>query len=170
MNNLLLWAHAALDAEIVTPSGGGYTITMTLDRTFSDTPAAGGGNVSPQTFTHNGHNWELWQVVPFIGIGVDNQRVGNCRVQLRNRNVNRDAMQLVEMPSSIILTQSGWASSPWTFNRPTDSSKFFNVGSGNASRKGIDYEPASTVAANPSAAGVSQGQTFTIQLMFTTTE
>ena len=67
----------------------GYEFTRTLDRTFTDSPASGGGNVEPQTFTHEGENWELWQVVPYLGTGVGPISTGDCRIQLRNRSISR---------------------------------------------------------------------------------
>lgn len=144
-----------------------YSFTRTLDRSFGVTPASGGGNVEPQEFEHGGQDWELWQVIPFLGQGVvSGDRIGDCRIQLRNRSINRGAMQLSDMPERVVLTRDGWTGSPWTFNRPTANNKFTNVATGNSARKGIDYEPARDPAANPAADGIAQGQEFTITLFF----
>ena len=147
-----------------TPSGDSYDFTRTLDRTFTDTPASGGGNVSPQTFEHEEEDWELWQVVPYLGAGVGPRSVGDCRIQLRNRDKNRGSMQLDEMPDRVVLTQADWTNSPWEFTRPTQSNKFSNVGSGNNARKGIDYEPVRSIGATPAAEGIAQGQEFMVTL------
>ena len=149
-------------------SGDVYTFTRTLDRTWGSgaaaTPGSGGGNVTAQTFEHEDEDWELWQVVPYLGTGVNPPGVGDCRIQLRNRDINRGSMQLADMPDRVVITRDGWANSPWTFNRPTANNKFTNVASGNSARKGIDYEPVRTVGANPAAEGIAQGQTFTVAL------
>lgn len=145
----------------------GIVISRTLDRSFGITPASGGGNVSPDTFTHEGANWELWQAIPFLGAGVvSGDRIGDARLHLRNRDKNRGQNLLTDMPRQIILTMDSWTNSPWTFNRPTAANKFTNVGSGNSARKGIDYEPVRTPGANPAAEGIAQGQSFTVTLIF----
>ena len=155
------------------PTGDSYSIAMAIDRTWgagaAATPGAGGGNVSPKTFTHDGENWELWQVVPFLGSAVGGSTLGDCRIQLRNRDQNRGSMQLADMPDRIVLSaepgqSADWTGLPWTFNRPTANSKFSNVGSGNSARKGIDYEPVHAIGASPTAVGIAQGETFTITL------
>lgn len=151
-----------------TPAGDSYTFQRTLDRTWGSgpnaTPGSGGGNVDPQRFTHNGNAWELWQVVPYLGSTVGPTTVGDCRIQLRNRDVSRGQNQLTDMPDRIELIRTGWVGSPWAFTRPTANNKFTNVGSGNSARKGIDYEPSRTVGANPQAEGIAQGQDFTVIL------
>lgn len=144
----------------------GITFTRTLDRTFTDTPASGGGNVEPERFMHEGANWELWQVVPFLGSGVGPTTVGDCRVQLRNRDKTRGQNELEDMPDDVIVAQDSWTGSPWRFTRPTANNKFSNVASGNSARKAIDYEPERTPGANPTAEGIAQGQTFTITLIW----
>lgn len=149
---------------VAAPSGVSYEFTRTLDRTFTDTPASGGGNVEPQTFTHEGDAWELWQVVPYLGSGVGPQSVGDCRIQLRNRSISRGAMELADMPDRVVLVQNTWNKSPWEFTRPTANNKFSNVATGNSARRAIDYEPVRTPGANPTAEGVAQGETFTITL------
>ena len=143
-----------------------YRFSRTLDRAWGNTPGSGGGNVPPQTFTHKGDTWQLWQVVPYLGSGVSPPSLGDCRIQLRNTAKNRGQNLLSEMPIRIVLTQSGWTGSPWTFNRPTANNKFTNVGSGNGARKGVDYEPTRTPGADPAADGVTQGDTFNIDLIF----
>lgn len=150
--------------------GDTYTFALTLDRTFTDTPASGGGNVQPQTFEHLGQNWELWQVIPFLGAGTSPNDVGDCRVQLRNRSIGRGAMQLADMPDKVVISAedaqtADWTNLPWTFTRPA-ANKFANVANGSGARKRIDYEPEHTVAANPAAAGIAQGESFTITLHF----
>lgn len=157
-------------AEAVTE----YTLQRQMDRVFSsDTPASGGGNTTPDTFTHNGATWQVWQVIPFLGVGiVGNDRRGQCRVHLRDRSVNRGQMTLESMPSSIEITKSGWIGSPWTFKRPTSEATFTNAGSGNQARKSLDYIPDRTPLASAAASGMSltvaggQGETFTIKLTF----
>ena len=165
--SLLLWAQAALKKAV---TGTSYRFARTLDRTWGSgtgaTPGSGGGNVEPQTFQHEGNTWQLWQVVPYLGTAVSPPSVGDCRIQLRNRGVNRGAMRLADMPSRIVLEQSGWTGSPWTFTRPTANNKFTNVGSGNSARKGIDYEPVRSVGANPTAEGITQGDNFHVTLHF----
>ena len=166
-------ATLTLSVPATVPAGDSYAIAMTIDRTWGSgaaaTPGAGGGNVQPKTFTHDSENWELWQVVPFLGSAVGGSTLGDCRIQLRNRDENRGSMQLADMPDRIVLSaESGqtadWTGLPWTFNRPSANSKFSNVGSGNSARKGIDYEPVHAIGASPTAVGIAQGETFTITL------
>ena len=172
---LLLWATNVLKRKEAGPEPISFTLARTLDRTWGSgagaTPGSGGGNVSPQTFVHNGETWQLWQVVPFLGSGVSPPSVGDCRVQLRNRAKNRGSNLLEDMPTRIILSigagdTADWTGLPWTFTRPTANNKFTNVASGNNARKGIDYEPVHTPAANPGAAGIAQGESFRITLFF----
>ena len=93
--------------------------------------------------------------------------MGDCRIQLRNRDVNRGTMELSDVPNQIILTMDSWTGSPWTFTRPTNNNKFSNVGSGQSARKGIDYEPSGrTPSGTPAAEGIAQGQQFTIVLVW----
>ena len=143
-----------------------YRLSRTIDRTFTDTPASGGGNVAPQTFTHEGNTWQCWQVIPFLGSGVGPPSVGDCRVQLRNRGLSRGQNILEDMPSRVVLTQSGWTNSPWEFTRPTASNKFTSPGSGNNARRAIDYEPVRSPGSTPAAEGVAMGDNFTIDLYF----
>lgn len=149
----------------------GITISRTLDRSFGtggSTPASGGGNVSPDTFVNDGTNWELWQVIPYLGAGVvGSDDFGDCRVQLRNRDKGVGQSTLAEMPRQVILTMDNWSGSPWTFNRPTSNAKFSTAGNNNANRRRvIDYEPARTPGANAAAEGIAQGQSFTVTLIF----
>ena len=150
----------------------GIELTRTLDRTFGAgggaTPASGGGNVEPTRFMQDGANWELWQVIPFNGSGISPPEVGDCRLHLRNRDESRGQNTLDEMPARIILKQDSWTDSPWEFTRPmlAQNSKFFNVGSGNSARKGIDYNPVRTPGTNAAAEGIAQGQEFTIILIW----
>ena len=171
--SLLLWANAVLKrkAPVVT----GIILSRTLDRTWGSgagaTPGSGGGNVPAQTFINDGTNWELWQVVPYLGSAVSPPGVGDCRIQLRNRDKNRGANMLSEMPARIRLfagagDTADWTNLPWEFTRPTANNKFTNVGSGNSARKGIDYEPVRSVGANPTAEGIAQGESFRIELIF----
>ena len=145
-----------------------YEVERTLDRTFSNSsPASGGGNVTPDTFTHEGNTWQLWQVIPYLGQGVvPSSRFGQCRIHLRNRAVSRGAMQLSDMPSQLILTHGSWEGSPWVFNRPTSDATFTTPGRGDSARRSLDYIPARSPLANAAASGVAQGQTFTIRLIF----
>ena len=171
--SLLLWAANVLKRK--SPTVISYTLSRTLDRTWGSgagaTPGSGGGNVPAQTFVHEGDTWELWQVVPFLGSAVSPPSAGDCRIQLRNRAVNRGSMVLSDMPTKItLLMGSGdtadWTGLPWTFTRPTANNKFTNVGSGNSARKGIDYEPEHSLGANPTAVGIAQGESFRITLFF----
>ena len=171
--SLSIFAHAAFSARRAAPPVlPDATIALTLDRTFTDTPAAGGGNVSPETFVYEGDNWQLWQVVPFLGAAVGPRQVGDCRVQLRDRSIGRGAMQLADMPARIRLSAAAgqtadWTGLPWEFTRPTDAAKFSNSGSGNNARKSIDYEPARDVAGQtPAGVGIAQGETFTVELFW----
>lgn len=145
-----------------------YDLMPTLDRTFSgDTPAAGGGNTSPLTFVHDGDTWQLWQTIPYLGVGVTSEaNRGRCRLHLRDTSIARDAMTLGMMPSSLILTHASWTNSPWTFTRPTSSATFGSPGGGNAARRSLDYIPVRTPQAAASVEGIVQGQTFTIRLIF----
>ena len=155
-------------------TGSNYSIARTLDRSFSNgsTPASGGGNVSPDIFDHNGQSWEVWQVIPFLGQGVvAGDAIGDCRVQLRNRAIGRNAMQLADMPARITLSAASgqtadWVGLPWEFTRPTSGTKFTSPGSGNNARRAIDYEPVRNHLANAATEGIAQGETFTITLYF----
>ena len=168
--------NVALGSTLLIPASSvpTFDISRTLDRTFNPgTPASGGGNVEPDTFTHVGNDgdasatWQLWQVIPFLNQGVVSaDRAGDARIHLRDRSVSRGNNQLANMPSQIIITRDGWTGSPWVFNRPTAGSKFTNAGSGNSARKSIDYEPVRAHGANPAAEGIVQGQTFTVRLIF----
>lgn len=169
--SLLLWASQVLKRAAARPPS--FTIARTLDRTFVDTPASGGGNVSPDTFVYNGQTWEVWQVVPFLAPGVSPIQRGDCRVHIRNRAISRDAMQLADMPVRVVLSAASgqtadWLGLPWTFTRPTNTAKFTSPGSGNEARRSIDYERAienrSTVT--PTSLGIAQGETFSITLEF----
>lgn len=168
MSNLLL----ALPFFIASEDVPSFSFARTLDRTWTDTPGSGGGNVEPDTFEYEGENWELWQVVPFLGSSVGPINIGDCRVQLRNRSINRGQMELEDMPSRVILSSVGdqtadWTNLPWEFNRPSANNKFSNVGSGNSARKGIDYEPVRDISgATPTSLGIAQGEIFTATLIF----
>ena len=171
--SLLLWANAVFKRKAAVAAG--ITLARTLDRTWGSgagaTFGSGGGNVAAQEFVNDGTNWELWQVVPFLGSAVSPPSVGDCRIQLRNRDKSRGQNLLTEMPSQIrLFAGSGdtadWTGLPWVFNRPTAANKFTNVGSGNGARKGIDYEPVHTIGANPGAVGIAQGESFRIALIF----
>lgn len=153
------------------PAPTSYRIERTLDRTFTDTPGSGGGNVSPDEFEHEGDSWQLWQVLPFVGASVDSGAVGRCRIQIRDRSVGRGQNLLENMPTRIELSASGaetadWTGLPWAFTRSAEN--FRNVGSGNAARKSVDYLPTRSIPAGqtPAQAGVGQGETFTITLIF----
>ena len=163
--SLLLWAQAVLKAKAA-PAPSGIAIMRTLDRSWGNTPGSGGGNVEPDRFMYGGANWELWQVVPFLGTSVSPPGVGDCRVHLRNRDKSRGQNLLTDMPVRVVLSGADWVQLPWEFTRPSAANKFTNVGSGNSARKGIDYEPTRSVLANPSISGIAQGETFTITLHF----
>ena len=151
MSNLALLLPFFAPRETV---GDSYDFNLTLDRTFSgDTPAYGGGNVDPLAFQHDGEDWELWQVIPFVGAAVGT--VGECRIQLRNRSINRGQMLLEDMPDRIIITSDAFIGTPWEFTRPTANNDFFNVGGGNSARRGINYIPVRTPEANIAAAGIA---------------
>ena len=166
--SLLLWAANALKAA----AASGFSLARTLDRTFTDTPASGGGNVTPDTFEHDGDTWQVWQVVPFIGSAVSSSGVGRCRVHLRNTAVSRAAMLLADMPSRIVISAEGaqtadWAGLPWEFTRPTTGATFTSPGSGNAARRSLDYNPVRNVSGlTPAGASVTEGETFTVTFYF----
>ena len=151
--------------------GDSYSIDRTLDRSFGTTPASGGGNVEPDTFTYDGDTWQLWQVVPFIGSNVGSN-VGDCRIQLRDTSIGRGQNLLVNMPDRIRISKRDsdatdpFIGLPWNFTRPTSNSKFSSPGSGNNARRAIDYEPIHTPASSPANAGIAQGESFTITLFF----
>lgn len=175
MSNLLAFLpffQASAPAPPPQPAIHRYVINRQLDRNFGSTPASGGGNVSPDTFIHDGDSWEVWQVIPFLGQGVvSGDRIGDARLHLRDRSISRSAMQLGDMPDRIIITANTFAESPWTFTRPTAANKFTSPGSGNSARRSIDYEPSGRVPrASPAASGIArvpangQGQTFTLTI------
>ena len=151
-----------------------YRISRSLDRTFTDTPASGGGNVTPDTFTRNGATWQIWQVIPFLGSGVFPPSVGDCRIHIRDTSVDRDQNLLANMPSRIVLSAAAgdtadWTDLPWEFTRPgpAASNKFTSPGSGNDARRGIDYEPVRNVSGlTPSGVGIAEGESFTITIYF----
>lgn len=166
--SLLLWAQAVMKAAAAAVSGAtSFTINVTLDRTFSgDTPAAGPrspspGTFNPWTFTYQGDSWELWQAIPFLGTAVSSS-VGYCRIQLRNRAVLRNAMQLTDMPDRVVLSNADWAELPWEFTRP--SSGLGSPGGEPNARRSLDYIPTRTPGAAASAEGIAQGETFDITL------
>ena len=172
MSNLALAVPFFIATAAPPPPTTSYTIARTLDRTFVDTPASGGGNISPDTFTHNGQSWEVWQVVPYLGSGVSPVQRGDARVHIRNRNVRRNDMELSDLPERItIFAAAGqtadWVQLPWNFTRPTNTAKFSRPGGGNSARVSADYEPAGrTPLANASVSGIAQGETFSITLFF----
>lgn len=142
------------------------TLSRTLDRTWGQTIGSGGGNVEPDRFVYEGNNWEVWQVVPYLA-GVGERQRGDCRVHFRNRDVNRGAMQLTDLPARIVLSGADWTGLPWEFTRPTANNKFTNVGSGNSARKGADYErdiPDRSIT--PASLGIAQGETFTLEIFW----
>ena len=157
---LFVVGEAGLSSDLV------YSFTRSLDRAWGNTPGSGGGNVSPQTFTHDGDTWQLWQVVPYLGTSVGPLTVGDCRIQLRDTSKNRGQNLLASMPDEIVLTMASWTGSPWRFTRPTANNKFTNVSSGNSARKSIDYEPVRSIGASAAAEGIAEGQSFTIDLIF----
>ena len=167
--SLLLWAQAVMKRR-AGPSG--YAVVRTLDRTFTDTPASGGGNVTPDEFEHDGNTWEVWQVVPFLGAAVSAAGVGRCRVHLRNREVGRNAMQLTDMPARFVVSAEGaqtadWTDLPWEFTRPSSGATFTSPGSGNAARRSLDYDPVRNVSGlTPAGVSVTQGETFTVTFYF----
>ena len=163
MSNLGLLLALVANKAAPVPSGETYGFNMTLDRTFGITPAAGGGNVPPQTFEREGDTWQLWQVVPFLA-GVGEIQRGDCRVQLRDTSIGRGQNLLENMPDRVTLSMADWTGLPWEFRRPTNSAKFTNAGSGNNARKAVDYEPTRAVGASPAAEGIAQGETFRVEL------
>ena len=168
MGNLALLAPLFAAATAAPPPPPTYSATRTLDRSFSGFPAWGGGNVDAQRFdfSHNGEDWELWQVVPFDGAAIGGG-LGNCRIQLRNRSKNRGQNTLAEMPTSIVLRGADWTGLPWTFTRTTNGSQFTNVASGNSARKAVAYIPdRANPGTSPSNVGIQQGESFTIDLIF----
>ena len=149
------------------PTGDSYSLMRTLDRSFGTTPASGGGNLQPQTFEHDDDTWQVWQVIPFLGnTVVSGDRIGDCRVQLRDTSIGRNQMQLADMPDRVTIESDVFNGTPWEFTRPTSNAKFSSPGSGNNARRAIDYEPVHSPAASPSAAGIAQGETFTVTLHF----
>ena len=168
MSNLLLPFFIAEE------TGNVITLNRTMDRVFSGTtPASGGGNVPPSVFTHEGNEWRLYQVIPFLGQGVvPANRNGHLRVHLRDRSVNRGEMTLASMPDRIEISGASWTGLPWTFKKPTSEATFTNAGSGNAARKSLDYIPDRQPLASASASGISldtspqNRETFVIKLFF----
>ena len=166
MDSLAL-AAPFFQAAAPAPSGDSYSLDRTLDRSFGTTPASGGGNVSPQTFEHEGATWQVWQVIPFLGnTVVSGDRIGDCRVQLRDRSIGRNQMQLADMPDRIVISGDAFIGLPWEFTRPTSNAKFTSPGSGNSARRAIDYEPVHSPASSPANAGIAQGESFTITIHF----
>lgn len=153
---------AAIMAQGATPEPTRFTFTRTIDRNWGETFGSGGG-ADPTEFVYNGVNWELYQIVPFVGANiVTSQRAqGDCYVQMRNRDISRGAMTVDMLPDRIIIARSEWLQSPWMFNRTT---RFGNVGSGNNARVGAGYAPTRTPASTPSAEGISNGDAFQITL------
>ena len=161
-------SKALIGADEYHTSAISYSIDRTLDRTFTDTPASGGGNVPPDTFTHEGNTWQLWQAIPFLGNAVSSTNRGRCRVHLRNRGVSRNAMTLESMPTRIVISGNDWDGLPWEFTRPTSTATFSSPGGGNSARRSLDYIPVRTIAAGdtPASVGIAQGESFTITLHF----
>lgn len=171
--SLLLWAANVLRAAEARPPS--YSIRRTLDRTFGngDTPASGGGNTTPDTFSHNGATWQIWQVIPFLGQGTFPPEIGDCRVHIRDTSKNRGQNLLADMPTRIVLSKGAadnadWVGLPWEFTRPgpTEPSKFTSPGSGNSARRSVDYEPVRSHRATAASEGIAQGETFTLTLVF----
>ena len=170
----LSWTESrsmSLDLSVMIPyfisdvESNDYPHTVTLDRTFTDTPTYGGGNRQPLRFIHDGENWELWQVIPYVGQGVGPAAsVGDCRLQLRNRDKNRGQNLLTDMPDRVTIESDDFVGTPWTYTRGTANADFGNVASGNSARKSVNYNPDFDIAANPAAAGIAQGETLTITL------
>ena len=169
--SLLLWATQAIQAA-APPGIERYVIARTLDRTFAgDTPASGGGNVPPDVFMRGDDTWQLYQVVPFLGVGVSPRTIGDCRIHIRDRSISRNQMELADMPDRVILSAAAgqtadWTDLPWIFTRPTANNKFTSPGSGSSARRSVDYEPERSIAGgvNASSLGIAQGETFTITL------
>ena len=151
----------------VAPAVDSYSVARTIDRVFGNTPASGGGNVTPDTFVRNGATWQVWQVIPFIGTSVASN-TGDCRLHLRDTSKSVAANQLADMPDRITLSSedgqtADWTGLPWQFTRPTSNAKFGTAGN---NRRSIDYEPVRDVSGqSPSQAGLSStNHSFTLTL------
>lgn len=167
---------AALLPFFAQPSGPAptiYSATRTLDRSFSGFPVWGGGNVNNNPagnrrfdYEHGGQSFEVWQIIPFDGPAIGGT-LGNAKIQLRNRDRNRGTNMLSEAPDSIRISGADWTGLPWTFTRTTNESQFTNVASGNSARKAVVYvADRASVGASPSAVGIAEGESFTIDLIY----
>ena len=137
-----------------------YTFTRSIDRSFSgDTPASGGGSPT-NDFVHDGVRWRLHQIIPFITNAAIGTR-GECRIQIRNRDIGLGAHTLDMMPDRIVLTRSEWTGSPWVFNRDN-----IQPGRPGGNRVQVNYSPVRSIGAGDTAAGagVSNGDEFTVTL------
>ena len=162
-------------ADFLQPAVTFYRADRTIDRSFSGFPAWGGGNVTdPFNFVHDGANFRLYQVIPFIG-GAIGGRNGDMSIHIRNRDKSRGNNTLEEMPTRIRLATADWTGLPWVFTRTTEAAEFTNAGSGGNARKNVIYKrdidnrssltPALVGIADPAQSGVD-GESFTIELFF----
>ena len=146
-----------------------YTLTLTLDRTFTDTPAAGPNIGAHPTFVHDGKTWEVWQVIPFLGPAIGGTTLGDLRFQTRIMGEAASTLALTDMPATITVANDRWTGSPWTFTRPTAAAKFGTSGSSDAVRRRAEYEPSGrTPSGTPAQSGVVQ-QISTVNQTFTAT-
>ena len=148
-------------------SGSSYTFMMTLDRTFSGhTPAAGPNVGSQPRFTHDGTEWRVWQVIPFLGPGIGT--VGDLRLQADKVGQAATTLALADMPDRVRVAHSSWTGSPWTFERPAS-----GISTPGNNRRAVDYDPVGrTPTGTPAQSGIStntlpgEGQTFSVTIFF----
>ena len=162
--SLRIWASAVFRAAAI--AGDRYTFTVTLDRTFTDTPTYGGGNVDPLRFVHDGENWEVWQIIPHLGAAVDSSNRGQSRIQIRNRSKGRGQNTLAEMPDRMIIESAQFNGTPWEFHKTTNAGQFTNTGSGNPARKTLYFIAQFSPASSPANAGIAQGESMTVTFIW----
>lgn len=156
-------------SQSVPPGPVTYTFTRNLDRTFDGQSPAwgpvrdGNNDWDPATYVHNGTNFELWQIIPFVD--VTHGTVGNARIQLRNRDTTAAGTTLAMAPDRLVISSDNWTSSPWTFNR---GNIIGNPGGSNPTtgRQAIDYTPVRSITGAAATNGVLDGQEFTITLEY----
>ena len=158
-NNILTAMMMAVAGQEKGPDGFSVTFTREINVPFGATWAS--GRATPfNDFEYEGEAWRLYQIIPFIG-GTDVGTVGDARIQIRNRDVGRNQNTIEMMPDRITITRSEWTGSPWTFNKKSITGR---PGGGNQARVAVDYSPTRTVSGTPASNGVSDTDTFTIEL------
>ena len=167
LRTALMMAVAGKTAPAPPPGPSTYTFTLTLDRDFGGVSFAWGpvrdnqNNWDPMTYVHNGANFEIWQVIPFIDTAHGSP--GDCRIQFRNRDIARSANTVEMMPNRLTITRAEWTDSPWTFTR---GSKAGEPGGEPAARIAVNYTPDRVVTGAGVTNGVSDGDEFTLVLEY----